>query len=319
MHSLPVLDGLRAISILLVLAAHMLPLGPKELQLNHAAGAMGMSLFFSLSGFLITRTLVKNGDLLQFFARRMARIVPAVFLYLAFISAIFTFSPELLIANLLFVSNYWQSQLGPYTAHLWSLCVEVHFYAAIGLVVFCLGQRGLWIVWPACLFITALRVIDGSYVAIMTHLRVDEILAGACVATLYRDWNPRHYASIAVIFCAVFWLAASLPYSGPLQYFRPYGAAMVMASSLYLGSNLICRVLSSRPLKYIATVSYAAYIWHPLTVTGWLGEGGVIERYLLKRPISFALTFGAAHLSTFYWEQIWMKLARSVGRTPVAR
>jgi hypothetical protein len=47
---LPVLDGLRAISILLVLATHMLPIGPKVLRLNETAGAMGMSLFFSLFG-----------------------------------------------------------------------------------------------------------------------------------------------------------------------------------------------------------------------------------------------------------------------------
>ena len=42
---LTVLDGLRAISIVLVLATHMLPLGPKSLRLNETAGAMGMSLF----------------------------------------------------------------------------------------------------------------------------------------------------------------------------------------------------------------------------------------------------------------------------------
>jgi peptidoglycan/LPS O-acetylase OafA/YrhL len=59
---LPVLDGLRAISILLVLAAHMLPLGPKVLRLNETAGPMGMSLFFALSGFLITSGLRENAE-----------------------------------------------------------------------------------------------------------------------------------------------------------------------------------------------------------------------------------------------------------------
>ena len=52
-----VLDGWRAISILLVLATHLLPLGPKRLQLNVTSGTMGMSLFFTLSGFLITQQL----------------------------------------------------------------------------------------------------------------------------------------------------------------------------------------------------------------------------------------------------------------------
>ncbi len=51
------LDGWRAISILGVLAAHMLPLGPSRWGLNALAGDAGMSLFFTLSGFLIASTL----------------------------------------------------------------------------------------------------------------------------------------------------------------------------------------------------------------------------------------------------------------------
>ena len=54
---IPLLDGWRATSILLVLGSHLLPLGPKVLGLNEAAGAMGMALFFTLSGFLITQFL----------------------------------------------------------------------------------------------------------------------------------------------------------------------------------------------------------------------------------------------------------------------
>src|ERR1700720_3445780 len=56
-HGVPALDGLRAMSIILVLAAHLLPLGPKVLHLNSTAGPMGMSLFFALSGYLIVSTL----------------------------------------------------------------------------------------------------------------------------------------------------------------------------------------------------------------------------------------------------------------------
>jgi peptidoglycan/LPS O-acetylase OafA/YrhL len=76
---LPILDGLRAISILLVLAAHMLPLGPKVIALNSTAGAMGMSLFFALSGFLIASTLIHNADIREFLVRRLTRIVPLAY------------------------------------------------------------------------------------------------------------------------------------------------------------------------------------------------------------------------------------------------
>src|SRR5256885_9231134 len=54
---IPVLDGWRACSILLVLGAHLVPLGPHWMALNDTAGAMGMALFFTLSGYLITSFL----------------------------------------------------------------------------------------------------------------------------------------------------------------------------------------------------------------------------------------------------------------------
>ena len=70
-----VLDGLRAFSILLVLAGHLLPLGPKMLYLNGTAGSMGISFFFALSGFLITSGLIKNQSIREFIVRRLARIL----------------------------------------------------------------------------------------------------------------------------------------------------------------------------------------------------------------------------------------------------
>ena len=75
------LDGIRAISILLVLAAHLLPLGPARFQINSMTGLMGMSLFFCLSGFLITRLLFENLDVRRFLIRRIARIYPLLILY----------------------------------------------------------------------------------------------------------------------------------------------------------------------------------------------------------------------------------------------
>ena len=55
-------------------------------------------------------------------------------------------------------------------------------------------------------------------------------------------------------------------------------------------------------------VSYALYVVHGPLRVGWFADGGTVVRYLLKRPITFALAFGLAHLSTFYWEARWIKL-----------
>jgi len=309
---LPVLDGLRAISILLVLAAHMLPLGPKLLQLNSTAGAMGMSLFFSLSGFLIATGLLHNADIPEFLIRRLARIVPLAYAFTFLVFGFLTFDPETILLMVTFLLNYFPGHLISYNAHFWSLCVEVQFYLAIAIVVAVAGRKGVWIVWPACLAVTMLRVNEGVYVQLQTHLRVDEILAGACVATLYqKSWSGRAlFPTGLVALATLLWFASSSPFTGWCQYLRPYGAAMLLAAVLCHGKTRLITFLTLRPMRYIATISYALYVIHPLSTQGWWNEGSIFDRYILKRPISFAMTFIAAHLSTFYWERPWQQAGR---------
>lgn len=64
-------------------------------------------------------------------------------------------------------------------------------------------------------------------------------------------------------------------------------------------------------MRYIAAVSYALYVIHPLTTHGWFNQGSIVDRYLIKRPISFMMTFAGAHFSTFYWEKLWMRAGRN--------
>lgn len=310
---LPVLDGLRAISILLVLATHMLPLGPKFLRLNDTTGAMGMSLFFSLSGFLIASQLRYNADVHEFLVKRLSRIVPLAYAYIFLVFSIVYFNPTDMLWTATFLVNYFSEHLNSYNAHFWSLCVEVQFYVAIALVIIFFGRRGLWVVWPACLAITAMRISEGAYIHIQTHLRGDEILVGACVATIYQStWNGRirRYSTFIMLAASLFWFISSSPYSGWMQYLRPYATASLLAVSLCLAETAIVTFLSSRPMRYIATISYALYIIHPLTIHGWWNEGSIFDRYILKRPISFAMAFAAAHISTYYWERPWQQAGR---------
>jgi peptidoglycan/LPS O-acetylase OafA/YrhL len=290
----------------------MLPLGPKLLKLNHAAGAMGMSLFFALSGFLIASALIHNADVCEFMVRRLARIVPLAYAYTFLVFTFMLFDPPDLLWTATFLVNYFPVHLNNYNAHFWSLCVEVHFYLAIALVVLVAGPRGLWIVWPACLAVTALRISEGAYTHIQTHLRVDEILAGACVATLYRDaWKGRpQFSDTLTALGAVLWFLSASPYTGWFQYLRPYATASLLAAVLCHGDTYLARFLAAAPMRYIATVSYALYVIHPLTTQGWWNQGSIVDRYVLKRPISFAMTFVAAHISTFYWERHWLRAGR---------
>jgi peptidoglycan/LPS O-acetylase OafA/YrhL len=192
----------------------------------------------------------------------------------------------------------------------------VQFYLAIGLVVFLAGRRGLTAVWAACIAITAMRISQHAYINITTHLRADEILAGACLATIFQvSWIGRVPFATA-LFCgaAALWFLSASPFTEWFQYLRPYATAILMASALCLPATRLTQILSSSPLRYIATVSYALYIIHPLSIHGWWDSGSALVRYLCKRPISFAATFAMAHLATFHWEQIWTRAGRRLIR-----
>jgi len=99
------LDGWRGISILLVLATHLLPLGPKVFRLNETTGPMGMALFFTLSGFLITNFLLHRSSVTDFLIRRLFRIIPLAWLYITIALYISSSTPDVWRAHLLFYAN----------------------------------------------------------------------------------------------------------------------------------------------------------------------------------------------------------------------
>jgi peptidoglycan/LPS O-acetylase OafA/YrhL len=310
---LAALDGLRAISILLVLSAHMLPIGPKSWEMNLTIGAMGMSLFFALSGFLITTQLLAGQSAPVFFVRRFTRILPLAYLYLAVVFLVVTYDLPRLGGSLLFLENYHFQFLSDLNGHFWSLCVEMHFYLAIGIVVACLGRRAAYLVIPACLFITAIRVYEGNYVSIETHLRVDEILAGGCVGVLFhRKLLGSRINQFWLTLPVSLWLVSSHPESGALQYIRPYCSASILATAVMLKPGYISSLLQSSASKYIADVSFALYVIHPLTTHGWMNDGSSFERYFVKRPFSFIATFILAHLSTFYYERRCSEIGKKI-------
>jgi peptidoglycan/LPS O-acetylase OafA/YrhL len=309
-HGVPALDGLRAISIGLVLAAHLLPLGPQALHLNSTAGPMGMSLFFILSGYLIVSTL-RSATISEFVVKRVARLLPLAYLYILLVFIVFGLSNQSLFSHLGFFINYRHDQMVPVTEHLWSLCVEVHFYIFVTVLAAVGGRRALTLVWPCCLAITALRIMEGAYIDVATHLRMDEILAGACIATLPTSRLRANATSpLLWVLAAGAWAGTSHPDSGWLQYLRPYAAGLLLAATLSQPPNRLIAVLSSQILRYVAAISYALYVIHPLTAHGWWNDGSVWQRYLFKRPLGFAITLAAAHLSTFYWEKTWIQMAR---------
>ena len=320
---LKVLDGWRAISILLVLAAHLLPLGPKPLQLNETAGPMGMALFFTLSGFLITRFLIGHSNIVDFLIRRFFRIVPLAWLGLLIALPLSNADSITVLANFFFFANLPPQHLPHAISHYWSLCVEVQFYVAIAIVVRIFGARGLYAVPVACLAVTLHRISSGALVDIVTWRRIDEILAGCMLAMAYEG---KFVAGALVLFVLlnpylmlILLLISSHPASGPMNYLRPYVASMLVGATLFSSPVRLGRVLRSRPMAYIADISFALYVIHHLLLYTWLGQDeSKLWRYVKRIPL-FVLTFALAHLSTFHFERPCIALGKriSAARTRV--
>ena len=147
MKRIPSLDGIRAISILMVIALHTL----QEISNTHpigffwftfANGTIGVYFFFVLSGFLITTLLLREHNnsgsisLWDFYVRRAFRILPPIYFYVAVLVGLswkwkIGISPSNIWSALLFYSNYANAYPagGSWTLlHFWSLSVEEQFY-----------------------------------------------------------------------------------------------------------------------------------------------------------------------------------------------
>ena len=306
-HRFAMLDGWRALSITLVMAAHLLPIGPKSLQLNEAVAAMGMALFFTLSGFLITRFLAaEHASVRSFIIRRFFRIVPLSWLVCLLVLPLNGAPAGAYLPHFLFYANLPPFWLLTMTSHLWSLCVEMQFYVGIALIVAVFGRRGLYAVPLVCGCVTALRIFTGAHISIVTWLRVDEILAGGIVALAYSGWFgpwPMRLAGRINVYAMLpLLLLASHQVGGPLEYLRPYLASTMVAASLVNAPPRLARVFEHRVVGWVATISYALYIIHGVLMHTWLGTGDTIAKYL-KRPFLIGLTFLLAHLSTYKFEQ----------------
>jgi len=312
---LPVLNGWRGLSILLVLAAHLLPLGPKAWKLNYSAGILGMAVFFTLSGFLITSALLREPRVRAFLIRRFARVVPLAWLYCAVALIVSNASVMEWLAHFFFYGNLPPRQLVPLTLHVWSLCLEVQFYVGAALLVALLRVRGLYLLPVLGVLFTALRVWQGVYASDISYYRVDEILAGCTLALLmYSDAGETLRARLARVpqwpLLALLILSC-MPLGAWLNFARPYLAAMLVGATLLAPNTGLVRSLDQRFLLYLAVISYALYVIHPLMAATWLGEGDAIERYA-KRPLLLLVVFALAHLSTHYFERWFIERGRAL-------
>ncbi|HUA16156.1 MAG TPA: acyltransferase [Verrucomicrobiae bacterium] len=311
MRRIPSLDGLRAISISLVLVGHW-----AELRYHSdVAGAfanLGVRIFFVISGYLITTLLLAEQaktstiSLREFYVRRAYRILPAS---IAFMLPVFIlFWHELrwyhMAAAALYVANFdfahpW------FLGHLWSLSVEEQFY----------------VLWPGVLkkwyrhraTILAGVVVMAPLYRIGCHLAglhgktdetfpaVADVLAIGCLLAICESRLPRIRSVWAL---AMMGAVAVVPaYWGMLHFHITAGLLFVLWPILHLSiAGLLLHVvrrpywmLNVRAVMWLGKISYSLYLWQQLFVFGehprpWYLAGVALvmaagSYYLIEQPM----------------------------------
>lgn len=218
----PFLDGFRGYAILLVIIGHFYRDIIKIAQ-------FGVTLFFFVSGFLITKLLIYEYDkvntihLKEFYLRRFFRLYPAlIFMLLVSVIVILTYGYPLIItdilAGLFYFTNYFLVYFKPVlpaenyplvSGVLWSLSVEEHFYLLFPFIFLLLFKKGpkvfsylLFVLLVFFLIIKVLVFIRVPYadatriIYFTTHCRVDSILFGCLAAVLIYSGNSERYTNI---------------------------------------------------------------------------------------------------------------------------
>ncbi len=316
---MPALDGIRAVSILGIMANH----GGFAWA---AGGVISVNVFFVLSGFLITLLLMKEWTragtirLRAFWARRARRLLPALFVLLGGIAvyawlfaANGTQSPLRAdgLSTLLYFSNWHQIISGQsYFAqvsaqspllHTWTLAIEEQFYLVWPIVV--LGVLKLWRSPRILLLVTVLGVLasalamallfhqgmDPSRIYYGTDTRAQDILTGAAVGILLNGRAPasRRRARIgsswmAVIAAAVFaWEWSKINGTSALPYRGGFLLADVMVVLVIYGVTNAPSGLPARVLSF-----------GPLRFVGRISYG----LYLWHWPIFLVLNYARTGL-----------------------
>ncbi len=306
---LPSLDGLRAVSVLMVMFGHAYnSIGEDQTVLRATLVALlgnsglGVMVFFVISGYLITHLLrreqARTGriDLLGFYGRRVARIFPVFFLYLAVIAVLTAAGilavqgTELLTAGT-FLWNYghlWRPPPSPdvwYVCHFWTLALEEQFYLAWPLALLLVGlRRGAGIALTLFLLMPPIRVAmyflcpdSRGQLGMMLHTASDPLMCG-CLLALW-EGSPR-FERIAR------WLAHGVvPVAACVSLFivTPYLSTHVRGFGVIAGTSLDCvaialvmlwlvrhpdsrvgRCFNLRPVVHLGVLSYSLYIWQQL-------------------------------------------------------
>ena len=284
------IQGLRAVAVALVVADHV---GLRGVP----GGFVGVDVFFVISGYLITRQLLREAwgtgrvRLAHFYARRARRILPAatavIIAILGVAAATQSFADlgdighdalwsSFFLANVHFASvgtDYFAAHAGasPFQ-HYWSLAVEEQFYLVWPLLVAVLAPRiPRWALFVVTLSIVAASVAwsvqltssDPTVAYFSAPARAYEFGLGAllAIAQLRMPGSARAllgFTGLGLIAHAVLTLNASSPFPGWHAVEPAWGAVCLLAS----GAGPVARLLSTAPMRGLGAISFSVYLWH---------------------------------------------------------
>jgi peptidoglycan/LPS O-acetylase OafA/YrhL len=342
-RNIPSLDGLRAISVSLVLFSHLcgsrnFPLG--ETSYPVSLGIVGVRVFFIISGYLITsallRELAKTGtiDLPRFYFRRGLRLFPAAWVFIT-IAAILGSAGLLALHkyDLLFAytytSNYFDGR-SPAIGHLWSLAVEEQFYLLwpIGLKLMGRSRARSFLIVLICLA-PLFRILSLKLSPAMNFLMCSDSLGVGCLLAiaepelLVNDKFQRFLRSPWMAAVPLVALAANSIPSTKVSWLvgetiQNVGFAICVFWSVKNPASRVGRFLNLPLISLVGVLSYSLYLWQQLFT-----RFGILETAVF--PLNLGLMFTFALLSYLFVEgpflrlRTWLEPRLFPAKPPVAR
>lgn len=341
-----VIDGLRGIAILMVVACHVLYHNPQSGALVRiiggmiSAGTYGVTVFFALSGFLISLPFWKrksqgHAGLMPpgFASRRFWKIYPPLALSLLLLAPVYVFKTG--DASYFPIALKWLAGLplvapveGRFNPVMWSLIVEVHFYATLPLLFF-LTRKLNYKTTLITLFLVLLAVpcafrwwglshgisssihplIQTRYPASLDSFAFGVLIGGMeTIRAIRRNWARLGDLGLALLLLGLF-LTSLTQYLGaehPLIVKEALDALVKLAAGLlilYIAKPdfISTRLLSASWLRWLGIISYEWYLFHqPIFI--WTRQafggssGGDVVKYLLIAGISIVTSLALAAL-----------------------
>jgi peptidoglycan/LPS O-acetylase OafA/YrhL len=308
------LDWLRALAAGLVVIGH-----------SHGSlapgGPIGVSVFFVLSGYLITSILLRDGmmtggNIVKFIARRIARIYPMYVFQIA-VMAVFlaTFRRDDIgtlleaLPGLLFFATQSPQHIGPAIGVLWTLYVEFWFYLTFPVLLCAMMRTGRLI--PCIFVMIAISLAAKLQGANETLQYYDHFLIGSLCAVLIKRHALPTIFSARWLFGAAFFgiiVVGQIPYPGTrdLGWFSESLSAAALTGVAILAGHARRPQIELPWLAYLGRISYSIYLMHAAVLDAFVLYNNHLNlpRFALYLPIVLILS----SITYFTIEQPFIRL-----------